>query len=83
LGLTQVVVGDRANVIVPVVLDLKERGKPNRYDGFANVVLLRENDRCRRRFAGWFCRAAMEHGGRYSDDGPNGNRDRNVIGIFA
>ena len=42
--LTQVVVGDRANVIVPVVLDLKERGKPNRYDGLANVVLLKTAD---------------------------------------
>jgi hypothetical protein len=42
--LTQVVVGDRANVIVAVVLDLKERGKPNRYDGLANVVLLKTAD---------------------------------------
>ena len=42
--LTQVVVSDRANVIVPVVLDLKERDKPNRYDGLANVVLLKTGD---------------------------------------
>jgi hypothetical protein len=29
---------------VPAVLDLKERGKPNRYDGLANVVLLKTAD---------------------------------------
>jgi len=35
--LTAVVVGDRANVIVPVGLDLKEDGKPAHYDGLTNV----------------------------------------------
>ncbi len=29
---------------MPVVLDLKERGTPNRYDGLANVVLLKTAD---------------------------------------
>jgi hypothetical protein len=42
--LTAVVVGDRANVIVPVALDLKEAGKPGHYDGLTNVVLSKTGD---------------------------------------
>jgi len=37
--LSQVVAGDHANVIVPVVLDLKGRGKPKRYEGLVDAVL--------------------------------------------
>jgi hypothetical protein len=39
--LTQEVDGDHGNVIVPLVLDFKEEGKPLRANGLANVVLLR------------------------------------------
>jgi hypothetical protein len=39
--LSQGVDGDHGNVIVPVVLDLKESGKPLNYDGLVNVVLLK------------------------------------------
>jgi hypothetical protein len=35
--LTQDIEGERANVIVPVVLDLKHDGKPDRLDGLVNV----------------------------------------------
>jgi hypothetical protein len=37
--LTNDVEGGHANVIVPVVLDLKHDGKPERFDGLVNVVL--------------------------------------------
>jgi hypothetical protein len=42
--LSQEVDGDHGNVIVPVVVDFKERGKPLRDDGLANVVLLKNRD---------------------------------------
>jgi hypothetical protein len=42
--LSQEVDGDRANVVVPVVVDIKERSKPVRYNGLANVVLLKTGD---------------------------------------
>jgi hypothetical protein len=36
--------GDRANVVVPDVVAFKERSKPVRYNGLANVVLLKTGD---------------------------------------
>jgi len=42
--LTQEIKGDRANVIVPVALDLKHSGKPERFDGLVNVVLQKTHD---------------------------------------
>lgn len=36
--LSQDVEGERANVVIPVVLDLKHFGKPDRFDGLVNVV---------------------------------------------
>ena len=42
--LSQEVDGDHGDVIVPVVLDFKEGGKPLRADGLANVVLLKNRD---------------------------------------
>lgn len=37
--LSQDVEGERANVVVPVVLNLKHNGKPDRFYGLVNVVL--------------------------------------------
>jgi hypothetical protein len=45
--LRQVGAGYHANVIVLVVLDLKERGKPKRYEGLVNAVLT-ETDHTRK-----------------------------------
>jgi hypothetical protein len=42
--LHQEVDGDRGNVIVPLVLDFKEGGKPLRAKGLANVVLLKNRE---------------------------------------
>ena len=42
--LSQEVDGDRGNVIVPLVLDFKEGGKPLRANGLANVVLLKNRE---------------------------------------
>src|ERR1700757_4506365 len=42
--LTQEVDADHANVIVPLVLDLKHGGKPERIDGLVNVVLQKSHD---------------------------------------
>jgi hypothetical protein len=42
--LTQEIDADRANVIVPVVLDLKHSGKTERFDGLVNVVLQKSHD---------------------------------------
>jgi len=36
--------GDRGNVIVPLVLDFKEGGKPVRANGLANVVLVKNRE---------------------------------------
>ena len=36
--------GDHGNVIVPLILDFKEEGKPVRANGLANVVLLKHGD---------------------------------------
>jgi hypothetical protein len=36
--------GDHGNVIVPLVLDFKEGGKPLRANGLANVVLLKNRE---------------------------------------
>jgi hypothetical protein len=36
--------GKHANVIVPVVLDLRHDGKPERFDGLVNVVLQASRD---------------------------------------
>jgi len=42
--LSQDVEGERANVVIPVVLDLKHDGKPDRFDGLVNVVLEKNNN---------------------------------------
>jgi hypothetical protein len=42
--LSREVDGDHGNVIVPLVLDFKEGGKPVRANGLANVVLLKNRD---------------------------------------
>ena len=42
--LSQDVEGERANVVIPVVLDLKHDGKPDRFDGLVNVVLEKTNN---------------------------------------
>jgi ketosteroid isomerase-like protein len=42
--LHQEVDGDHGNVIVPLVLDFKEGGKPLQAKGLANVVLLKNRD---------------------------------------
>ena len=42
--LSQEVDGDHGNVIVPLVLDYKEGGKPVRAKGLANVVLLKNHE---------------------------------------
>ena len=42
--LSQEVDGDHGNVIVPLVLDFKEGGKPVRANGLANVVLLKNRE---------------------------------------
>ena len=39
--LNQLVEGDRGNVIVPLILDFKEGGKPIRASGVVNVVLVK------------------------------------------
>jgi hypothetical protein len=36
--------GTRANVVVPVVLDLKHGGKPERFEGLVNVVLMKTHN---------------------------------------
>lgn len=42
--ISQEVDGDHGNVIVPLVLNFKERGKPLRANGLANVVLLKNRE---------------------------------------
>lgn len=42
--LTYEVEGEHANFIVPVVLDLRHDGKPERFDGLVNVVLKEGRD---------------------------------------
>jgi hypothetical protein len=42
--LSQEIDGDHSNVIVPLVLDFKEEGKPVRAKGLANVVLLKDHE---------------------------------------
>lgn len=42
--LSQEVDGDNGNVVVPLVLDFKEGGKPVRANGLANVVLLKNRE---------------------------------------
>ena len=42
--LSQDVEGERANVVIPVVLDFKHDGKPDRFDGLVNVVLEKTNN---------------------------------------
>jgi hypothetical protein len=42
--LSQEVNEDRGNVIVPLVLDFKEGGKPVRANGLANVVLVKNRE---------------------------------------
>jgi len=42
--LSQEVDGDHGNVIMPLTLDYKERGKPVRANGLANVVLLKNHE---------------------------------------
>jgi hypothetical protein len=42
--LTYEVEGEYANVIVPVVLDLRHDGKPERFDGLVNVALQRKRN---------------------------------------
>lgn len=42
--LNQEVDGDHGNVIVPLVLDFKEGGKPPRANGLANVILLKNRE---------------------------------------
>jgi hypothetical protein len=42
--LTQDIEGARANVVVPVVPELKHAGKPDRFDGLVNAVLKKTNN---------------------------------------